>query len=312
MNCADVQQKLSLYLYGELDFAGEELVEGHLAECAFCQLAFAREKTWHTAASSEQRDVPLDLLSQCRQDLRRVIRTEAAGNKAQTPRAWQWPAFLRISPTRWSYQLAVGSFLVFLGFSGGRFLDRFGSLSVGNTTQADLGPFTHIRDIQPAGQHRVRILMDQVDRREVVGDRDDKDVKRWLLVGVQDSADPGIRVDSVEMLNGQSGNDVREALLGRIQHDPNAAVRLKALQSVSRFADDPTVQSSVRSVLEHDEDPAVRSAAIDVLVAGSSASPIGPELSQTLRALARSEQDDYIRERCLELLHAANNPGDVY
>ncbi len=94
MNCADVQQKLSLYLYGELDFAGEELVESHLAECAFCQLAFAREKTWHTAASSEQRDVPLDLLSQCRQDLRRVIRTEAAGKKAQTPRAWQWPAFL--------------------------------------------------------------------------------------------------------------------------------------------------------------------------------------------------------------------------
>ncbi|MDQ2710924.1 MAG: HEAT repeat domain-containing protein [Acidobacteriota bacterium] len=312
MNCPDVQQKLSLYLYGELDFASEEQVENHLAECAFCQLAFSREKTWHTAASSEQRDVSLDLLSQCRQDLRNAIKTQVTETKAQTLRQWHWPAFLRVSPTRWSYQLAVASSLVFFGFIGGRFLDRFGPVPSGTTINAGLGPFTHIRDVQPAGQHRVRILMDQINQREVIGDRDDQDVKRWLLVGVQDSPDPGIRVDSVEMLNGQSGIDVREALLGRIQHDPNAAVRLKALQSVSRFADDPTVQSIVRSVLEQDEDPAVRSAAIDVLVAQNGAAQISPELSNTLQMLARSEHDEYIRGRCLELLHAINNPTGVY
>ena len=44
MTCQDVQSSLSLYLYGELDFAQEEEVENHLADCAACQLSLAREK----------------------------------------------------------------------------------------------------------------------------------------------------------------------------------------------------------------------------------------------------------------------------
>ena len=312
MTCPDIQRQFSLYLYGELDFAAEELLETHLSECAACQLAFAREKTWHAAATSEQRDVPLDLLSECRQELQTVIRTKAPGRSA----LWhfRWPEALRISPTRWSYQLAAASFLVFLGYTGGRFFDRLGVVvpSSSPVVSADLGPFTRVRDVQPAGQDRVRILLDQVSQRELVGSRNDQDVKRWLLVGVQDPADPGIRVDSVQMLNGQSGNDVRNALLGRIQHDPNAAVRLKALQSIGRFADDVTVRSSIRFVLEHDEDPAVRSAAIDVLAPADGGSHISPELARTLQILAHSEHDDYVRGRCLELLHLIDSPRGVY
>ena len=45
MTCAEVQAALSLYLYGELDFANEEAVESHIDECPFCQLALNREKT---------------------------------------------------------------------------------------------------------------------------------------------------------------------------------------------------------------------------------------------------------------------------
>ena len=304
MNCADIQRRFSLYLYGELDFAAEELVE--------TQLAFVREKTWHTAATSEHRDVSLDLLSQCRQDLRSVIRTEVPGGPA--PWHFRWPEALRISPTRWSYQLAVASFLVSVGYTGGRFLDKLGvapssSIAVGN---ADLGPFTRVRDVQPAGQDRVRILLDQVSPRELIGSRNDQDVKRWLLVGLQDTADPGIRVDSLEMLNGQQGVDVRDALLGRIQHDPNSAVRLKAVQSIRRFVNDRAVRNGIRSALEHDEDPAVRSAAIDVLAPADGAGQISPELAQTLQVLAHSEHDDYVRGRCLELLHVIDRPGGVY
>ena len=62
MTCQQVQKDLSLYLYGELDFAREEELETHLSECAFCQRALAREKEWHTAANAERMDVPLDLL----------------------------------------------------------------------------------------------------------------------------------------------------------------------------------------------------------------------------------------------------------
>ncbi len=308
MTCHDVQLRLSLYLYGELDFATEEALENHLSGCAFCQQALAREKTWHTAASSEYRDVPLDLLARCRQDLRNKVSSESSSKR----KTWSWPAALRISPTPWSYRLAVASFLVFFGFAGGRLLEHFKFSGNTDLIPAGLLPSTHIRDIQPDGDGRVRILLDQINQREVVGNPQDQDVKRWLLVATQDIADPGIRVDSVEMLGQQDGADVRDALLDRIQHDPNAAVRLKALESVRRFAGDPATRNVLRSALEHDVDPAVRSEAIDILAPIDQRPQLSPELAATLQNLVRSENDDYVRERCLQLLRAINAPLDIY
>ena len=321
MTCHAVQLQLSLYLYGELDFAAEEAVEEHLASCAFCQQAFAREKTWHTAATSEYRDVPLDLLSQCRQDLRKSL---AEGPEFR-PAAKPWRNFFdafKIAPNRWSYQLALASFLVFLGFSGGRLLDRSGILGGSDAGQLDRPTFnqagllsqptSRIRDIQSSGPGRVRILFDQVNHREVVGSADDANIRQWLLVAIQDPSDPGIRVDSVEMLSQQTGSDVRDALLKRVEHDPNAAVRLKALESVRSFAAEPATRAILRNVLERDADPAVRSEAIDILAPANQRLQLSPELATTLESLARSEHDDYVRGRCLQLLHSINAPVDVY
>jgi len=313
MTCHDVQLQLSLYLYGELDFAAEERVESHLSECAFCQRAFAREKTWHTAASAEHRDVSLDLLGECRRELRTLIATESAAGKRSSRKRWEWPSALRVSFTPWSYRLAAASFLVFVGFVAGRFVQSFGQSSDLNLSQAGMfDPSTRIRDIQADGTGRVRIVLDQVKQREVVGNANDQDVRRWLLVAIQDPSDPGIRVDSMDMLSKQTGTDVRDALLGRIQHDANAAVRLKALESVRPFASDAATRSVLRSVLEHDTDPNVRSEAIDVLAPVNQKPQLSPELAITLQNLVRSENDDYVRARCLQLLHAINAPVDVY
>ena len=309
MNCHDVRLQLSLYLYGELDFASEEALENHLSDCALCQQSLAREKTWHTAATSEYRDVPLDLLARCRQDLRNGIASQSMTGKKKS---WSWPALLRISPTPWSYRLAVGSLLVFFGFAGARFLDHYQLIGSAGVVQAGLVPSTHIRDIQPGEDGRVRIVLDQINQREVIGNPQDQDVKQWLLIATQDTADPGIRVDSVEMLGQQGGVDVRDALLDRIQHDPNAAVRLKALESVRRFGADPATRDVLRSALEHDVDPAVRSEAIDILAPVNERPQLSPELAATLQNLARSENDDYVRERCLQLLHAIRAPLDIY
>ncbi len=312
MTCHDVQLRFSLYLYAELDFATEEAVDEHLEECAFCQRALAREKDWHTTASSGQLDIPLNLLSECRRDLHNTL---VSGPATAISRPWtfRWPEWLRITPHRWSYQLAVGSFLVFLGFAGARVADHLGFASESPMSMAGLGPGSvHIRDIQPNGPGRVRILYDQIDPREITGSLADQDVKHWLFVAIADPSDPGIRVDSVEMLGNQTGDDVREALLGRLQHDPNAAVRLKALESVRRFSADPATRSVLRSVLEHDADPAVRSATIDVLAPLNERPQLSPELARTLQNLAASESDDYVRGRCLELLRPINAPTDVY
>jgi hypothetical protein len=307
---------LSLYLYGELDFAQEEELEGHLGACALCQTALAREKGWHTTLNSERADVPLDLLSQCRRDLRGAL---SSAGPAKRSHAWwsNWLAPLSLSGTRWSMRVAVASFLVMIGFSAARWLDRTGIpgfATSGSSQMGLLNPATaRVRDIQPDQNDRVHILFDQVSPREIIGRIDDPEVRQLLLAAMKDPTDPGLRVDSVEMLKGQSGSDVRDALLNSVRHDPNAAVRLKALEGLRRFAGDEPTRDTLKFVLEHDQDPGVRSEAIDVLAPANELIQVSPDLAGTLQDIVRStSEDDYVRMRSIQLLRQMNASLDVY
>ena len=110
MTCHEAQTKLSLYLYGELDFAQEEQLEQHLTECPFCERALAREKAWHTTANSKDTDVPLDLLTQCRQDLKTELSRSDGHLGSYAPRVSRWAEWFGFSATRWSMQIAAASF----------------------------------------------------------------------------------------------------------------------------------------------------------------------------------------------------------
>jgi hypothetical protein len=318
MTCHEVQVNLSLYLYGELDFAREEALEQHLEECALCQRFLAREKTWHTSLNSSRLDAPLELLSQCRQNLASVIAHKAEEQK-QYPVSWRhWTQPFGFAAGRWSVGLALASFLVFIGFTSARWIDRHG-LPGGSDNAATSGmslvnpSYARIRDIQPGDHNQVRILFDQVNQRAVTGTPEDETVRRLLLAAMQDTADPGIRVDSVEVLKGQNGADVRDALLKTVRHDPNAAVRLKALESLRPFASDAPTRDALKFVLQHDDNPDVRSEAIDVLAPASPGLDVTPDLAITLQEIMRSEQEnDYVRARCLQILRSMNAPLDIY
>jgi hypothetical protein len=316
MSCQQVQTNLSLYLYGELDFAQEEELERHLSECAFCQQAWAREKSWHATANAEHVDVPFDLLSQCRRELRTAI----SSSQSQRPERvswWNWAQPLGLSATRWSMRVAIASFLVITGFSAARWMDRGGLSGLQMDESAHMGLLdastTRIRDIQPRGDDRVRIIFDQVRPHEIIGRVDDGDVRQLLLAAAKDPVDPGIRVYSVEMLNGQDGSDIRDALLFSVRHDTNAAVRLKALDGLRRFAGDAAARETLKFVLQHDDNAGVRSEAIDVLAPANRRTEFNPDLAGTLQEIARSgRDDDYVRMRCLQILREMKASMDVY
>ncbi len=312
MNCQQVQTNLSLYLYGELEFAAEEELEQHLQNCSSCQLAFSREKTWHTKLNAERKDVSLDLLSQCRRDLRVAMKTPTAKNDR---RSWQpsrlFGSFNFSGP--WSKQLAFASFFMFAGFSLSTWMDRVRPATrLGSDNAVQMGmlndPASRIRDIQPVNDNQVRILVDRVQEQQVVGSVGDESVRQLLLIAIKDPVDPGLRVDSVELLKGQDGTDIRDALLYTVRHDENAAVRLKALEGLRRFREDRATHEALRSVLQYDVNPAVRSATIDVLAPASGSVKITPELAGTLEEIVRSEHDDYLRTRCLQVLQIVGTP----
>ncbi len=313
MTCDECQRNVSLYLYGELDFAQEEALEQHLEQCAPCRQFLAREKTWHTSLNSTRRDAPLELLAQCRQELNVAITQQAEGKKA---RRLFWRNWTEPFTGRWSLGLALASFLVFIGFTSARWIDRHG-LSLGaessGTSDMSLVNPPRIRDIQPDGHNQVRILFDQVNQRAVTGTPEDQTVRRLLLAAMQDTNDPGIRVDSVEVLKGQNGDDVRDALLKTVRQDPNAAVRLKALESLRPFASEPATRDTLKFVLQHDANADVRSEAIDILAPAGPNLDVTPDLAITLQEIMSTEQEnDYVRARCLQVLRSVNAPLDIY
>lgn len=318
MTCPQVQMNLSLYLYGELGFADEEALEQHLNGCAVCKRALEREKAWHSIVKAEQVDVSLDFLSACRNELKAALPASRVEKNDLDFSLWRWGRQLGFSLSAWSARTALASFLVLGGFIAGRWVDQHGFPSgvsgIFGSEASLLDPSTaHIRDIQPSNDNRVRIVFDQVHEREISGGMDDQRVRRLLIAASKDPGDPGIRVDSVEILNSQNGSDVRDALIYAAQHDPNAGVRLKALEGLGRFAEDPAVRESLAFVLQHDDNSAVRSQAIDVLAPRAGGAALSPQLADTLQEIVRSEpDDDYVRMRCMQLLVEMNALPEMY
>jgi hypothetical protein len=316
MICQQVQANLSLYLYGELDFATEEQLEEHLGGCALCQRALEREKSWHTTLNAERTDVPLDFLSACRRDLRTVLSSSGRGHKRL--QLGRWLDFFDFSGTQWSTRLATASFLLLTGFAVARWVDRNGMPSVaginGPSQMGMIDPASaRIRDIQTSDNNRVRILFDQIRPREIIGSAGDDDIRRLLLAAMKDPTDAGIRVDSVEILTRQTGADVRDALIDSIRHDPNAAVLLKALEGLRPFSGDPLTRDALKYVLQHDENPGVRSEAIDVLVPANGRVEFNPDLAGTLQQILQSQrEDDYVRMRSVQILQMMKASSNAY
>ncbi len=57
---------------------------------------------------------------------------------------------------------------------------------------------------------------------------------------------PGLRVESVDLLkNNSQSAEIRKALVYALEHDPNAGVRLKALDGLKQFAEDPDTRQAL-------------------------------------------------------------------
>jgi hypothetical protein len=310
MTCHQVQTNLSLFLYGDLDFATEDALEEHLAECPACQLALDREKAWHANLNAERADVPLDLLAQCRRELEVVTRLESK-TKAAIPFWQRAAAFLGLTTNRWSERLAVASLFLFLGFALAHWNNRFDVVSrfssPGDLAEASLLGRVQVRDVRPVGDGKIRLSLDQIQRGEIVGSLNDQAVRRLLLTTIKNSADAGLRVDSVQLLVGQNGPEVRQVLLHSVTNDPNAAVRVKALEGLRVFRTDEETRSALLSVLQNDENSGVRSEAMEVLVPSGADVRLAPDVAGAFEQIIRSEQeDDFIRLRCLQILQATN------
>ena len=298
MSCDRIKSVLSLFLYGELNFEEEEMVHGHLEACASCRAALEHERALHSALDEAALEPPPELLAQCRARLGESLR-EVPARRGLLARLWAWSG----QPVSLAFLRPVGALaLVAVGFFAAR-------LTPTTPAPPERAPFaTQVRYLQPDASGGVRIVLDETRERVLSGNLGEAPIQRLVLEAAQDASDPGLRLDSLDILrpHGESP-EVRKAFLQALRSDPNAGVRLKAIEGLKPYGADPEVRSALAGVLLADGDVGVRAQAIDLLVEHRSRALVG-----ILQQAIERERDGYIRERVQRALVEMNASMEAF
>jgi hypothetical protein len=300
LTCDAIRKQLDLFLYGELDFAGEERVQQHLEACESCQETLAKVQLMHQSLDRFAVEVPDGLLVSARRGLRDRLELAAVASRegfADRLRAW-WSTSTWLRP--------VGAFaMAALAFFAGRV-----TTVPARTTLAEVQPAalaaTRVRYVEPAENGVIQIALDETRQRVVSGSLENPEIKQLLLAAAKDPSDPGLRVESVEMLCSRSQEaEIRDALVWALEHDTNTGVRLKALEGLKPYIQDPPTRQALTRVLLKDSNPGVRAQAIDLLTQVRNKDMVAP-----LQELLRKEDNDYVRLRTQRVLSEMNaSPG---
>lgn len=295
MTCESASRYFSSLLYGELTFEEEENLRQHLETCGRCQDDFEREQRLHQALDRYQAEIPGTLLAECRRSLREEIGELRNHKRSLFSRLGE---FVSLGP--WTRPLGALA-LIAIGFFAARLTEP--------GTGPDPAPIPveaaayRVRTIEPKPSGRVELVVDETRQRVLSGGLDDDRIREFLLMAAGNSADPGIRVESIEVLKERSGSDdVRDALLSAVRHDANVGVRLKAIEGLRPYADHPDTRKALAQVLLTDNNPGVRAQAIDLLVQNRELDVIN-----VLQQLVRTEEENsYIRMRSQKALREMN------
>lgn len=293
MNCEMARQYLLLLNYAEISCDEEEALEQHLSVCAPCQAERAKLEQFEDLLAHGEGEMPAGLLARCRRDLAGKIEQESRPASRFSPgRLWRdWV----VNTPMWLRPIGAVAMLA-VGFMGARMIPQSPALTRLATVAGVSEPapvFSRVRLVNPDESGRVRVMFEETRQRELTGQLDDENIRRLLLAAASDPADPGLRVETMDLLKNQCENDdVRRALLHALRTDTNSGVRLKALEGLKPYTKDDDVRKVIAQAVLNDDNPGVRTTAIDLLIQSKE-----PEVVGVLQELLRNENNSYVRSR---------------
>jgi HEAT repeats/Putative zinc-finger len=309
MNCDTVAKQLPLMLYGELSFTEEEALQQHLECCGTCRCELISITKLQRGLDRAEVDIEPALLADCRRNLH--VATSAIAENGGPRRSFWAAVKSRIAPQgstwNWFGKPVSALSLIAMGFFGARLVP---TAEVGlPLASSDVTPVaSRVRFIEPQEAGQVQIVLEETRQRVLSGDMEDDGIRTLLLRAARESSDPGVRVETMDLLKAQPHSDeVRKALLHALQQDANAGVRLKALEALRPSATDPETRYALTQVVLKDENPGVRTQAIDLLT-----SKHEPSLVGVLQEILARENNTYVRMKCQRALSDMNASVETF
>jgi len=293
MDCERSREDLVLLLYGEIDDPVRRDLEAHLEACPGCRSALAGERRLLALLAERPPAEPsAALLSRCREDLSRAIRSGAAATAPWWRRLR--PAF-RLSPAYGLAFLAAGFLAGWLAAAAG--VAPAPGPQGGAASDAAVDPdsvVAGLRSVQVDDTGRVVLGYDARRSGSIEGPATDPRIRALLADAVVRSPHAGLRLEAIDALRDRVDDpDVRAALLRALQDDANPGVRLRALAALDRRTGaDPQVRDALVDALQRDANAGVRVRAIDALARAGDLGTL-----PVMERLSRQGGDPYVRLR---------------
>ena len=298
MKCEWVQENAVLYVYDELPDDARHELEQHVARCATCMAEVQAVKAFRTDMAKVPVQEPSpNLLTDSRMKLQEALESAEQGG---------WFSRLVFEPMNWLNQVrfapALAAAIFIVGFAGGigatykMAKAPIPGVNSGPQQQPQVASVTGVSSIvQQPGSSQVTIKYDTVVPQQATGSFGDPQIQQLLLYAARNNFNPGVRMDSVNLLTQQPSNEhVRDALLYALRYDSNTGVRLKALDGLGTYVkSDTQVRDAVLEALMSDTNPGIRIEALRLL------DPVRADSSVriVLQRLAQKDENRYIRSQ---------------
>jgi hypothetical protein len=218
---------------------------------------------------------------------------------------------------------ALATLLLGVGFLGGNFTHRYQAarapktptvVTVNHPSDGVIANVTGI--VQTPNSEMVQVNYNRLVPESMEGSLDSKEIRNLLLVGTNAGATDKVRMSSVALLTNEckaghacqpsaDGKGVLHTLMVSLRYDPDAGVRMKALDGLQQYVgQDQHVRDAVLEAVMHDQDAEVRKAAIGLLEPVQSDSSV----RQVLRTVATQDTNPYIRTASF---NALQGPDDI-
>lgn len=304
MNCDWVKANAVLFVYDELPDGERIELQQHVERCPECGREVEALRAVQTLASVPPRLEPdANLLAASRLRLSESLQHASPG-------AAGWRRFFDVAGWMHSVRFApaLAILLLMAGFGSGLLVSwqmrpHSGSAALAQNGSNDNSEasLAGIRGIQINPEtNNVEITYDKLSADSVHGSVEDPKIQQLLVYSSQYKYNPGVRMDSVDLLAKNAGKEwARAALLYALRYDSNPGVRLKALEGLKDYvASDLRVRNAVIEAVVGDGNQGIRNEAIRLLqpVKGDSS------VREALVQLAAKDSNPYIRGEAQRML----------